>query len=64
MSARYSDDKLYRFHWRGTGGPQDGYGRDVADAFNRLGYSAGALAALDYYEELPASVAQAPEVPS
>ena len=43
--------KLYRFHWLG-GLVEEGTGVDVADAFSRLGYSAGALAALDYYETL------------
>jgi len=43
------DERLYRFHWR-SGEPSEGRGRDVADAFGRLGYGGGAIAALDYYE--------------
>lgn len=39
----------YRFHWR-SGPPSEGYGRDVAAAFTKLGYGAGALATLDYTE--------------
>jgi hypothetical protein len=39
----------YRFHWL-DGSVDEGYGRNVADAFTRLGYGAGALAALDYHE--------------
>lgn len=42
----------FRFHWR-DGKTSDGDGKDVADAFTRLGYGAGAVAALDYHEELP-----------
>lgn len=50
---QYPGDKLFRFHWRGTSmTPSEGYGRDAADAFNRLGYGGGALAALDYYEHI------------
>lgn len=43
--------KLFRFYWL-DGKVEDGRGLDVADAFNRLGYSAGAIAALDYYAEV------------
>jgi hypothetical protein len=50
---RYDDDKLFRFHWRGTSRDvEDGYGRDVSDAFGRLGYGGGAMGALDYWEEV------------
>ena len=42
---------LYRFHWL-SGEPIEGYGKDVADAFTRLGYVAGAIRALDYTEML------------
>ena len=48
----YDDDRLFRFHWRGSGKSDEGYGRDVADAFSRLGYGGGASGALDYYEEI------------
>lgn len=47
---RYDDDQLFRFHWRPSGRIDEGYGRDVADAFSRLGYGGGAIRALDYYE--------------
>lgn len=43
-------EKLYRFHWRSDSKPSEGRGHDAADAFTRLGYGAGAVAALDYYE--------------
>lgn len=39
----------YRFYWR-DGKVEEGEGTTVADAFTRLGYGAGALSALDYYE--------------
>jgi hypothetical protein len=41
----------YRFHWI-NGGHVDGVGQSVEDAFTKLGYSAGALKAVDYYENL------------
>ncbi len=41
--------KQYRFHWS-YGETEEGWGKDVADAFTRLGYGAGAIRALDYYE--------------
>lgn len=50
---RYDDDKLFRFHWRHAAA-QASYGRDVADAFGRLGYGGGAIRALDWYEEVGA----------
>ncbi len=49
---RYDDDRLFRFHWRSDPKPVEGYGRDVADAFSRLGYGGGAYRALDYYKEV------------
>lgn len=57
---RYEDDRLFRFHWltkKADGTPQvdEGHGRDVADAFSRLGYGGGAMRALDYFEEVPAA---------
>lgn len=55
MKKRYDDDRLFRFHWRGSRRPEEGYGRDAADAFSRLGYGGGAYAALDYYEEVKES---------
>lgn len=53
----YHGDRLFRFVWRtkkadGTPDVNEGYGRDVADAFTRLGYGGGAAAALDYHEEV------------
>ena len=53
------DLKRYRFHWR-DGSKNEGYGRSVADAFTRLGYGAGAVAALDFYEEIAVGVEDAP----
>jgi len=43
--------KKYILHWR-TGNPTHIEGYDIADAFRRSGYGAGALAALDYWEEV------------
>ncbi len=45
-------EKTYRFYWR-TGKPDDGKGNDPADALTKLGFGAGAIAALDYWELLP-----------
>lgn len=39
----------YRFHWR-DGKTNEGLGSSPEDAFSRLGFGAGAVAALDYYE--------------
>lgn len=47
MTKKYPDDQRFQFVWL-DGKVQDSYGRDVADAFRRLGYSAGAMRALDY----------------
>lgn len=44
-------EKLFRFHWRG-GGTNEGMGQTPEDAFSRLGFGGGAVAALDYYEEV------------
>lgn len=43
--------KTYRFFWL-DGTSELGQGNSVSEAFNSLGYSRGALAALDYYEEV------------
>ncbi len=45
------DDKLFEFIWR-DGKVDRGYGKDVADAFSRLGYGGGAISALDYHREV------------
>ena len=51
VACPVNDEKLYRFHWRSSASkPSEGRGRDVADAFSRLGYGGGAIKALDYYE--------------
>jgi len=42
--------KTYIFHWK-NGTRDEGKGKDPAKAFKSLGYGAGAVAALDYYEE-------------
>ena len=39
----------FKFHWL-DGSTEVGKGVDVADAFTHLGYGAGAIGALDYYE--------------
>jgi hypothetical protein len=44
-------EPLYRFWWK-TGKWEESHGKNVAEAFSRLGYGAGAIAALDYYETL------------
>lgn len=47
--------KRFRFHWR-DGSTNEGPGTDAADALNRLGFGAGALPALDYWEALREAV--------
>lgn len=48
-----SEEKLYRFYWRfDLHKPSEGRGRTPEDAFTRLGYGAGAVRVLDYYEEV------------
>jgi hypothetical protein len=44
------DEKTFIFHWLG-GKSEPGKGTSVSDAFIKLGYGAGAMRALDYYEE-------------
>ena len=44
--------KKFKFHWL-DGTVQVGKGVNVADAFTHMGYSAGAIRALDWYEILP-----------
>ena len=39
----------FRFHWL-DGKTEEIWARDVQDAFSRLGYGAGAVAALNYFE--------------
>lgn len=43
--------KRYRLHWQ-NGIAEDVEGTSPEDAFNRAGIGAGALSALDYWEEL------------
>jgi hypothetical protein len=43
--------RVFRFHWQ-DGKVEEREGADVKDAFTRLGYGAGALPALDHYEDL------------
>jgi hypothetical protein len=43
--------KTFRFYWL-DGKSEESIGTDPADAFCKLGYSAGAISALDYYEEI------------
>jgi hypothetical protein len=56
-TKQYADDRLFRFVWltkngRGEQDVEFGYGRDVADAFSRLGYGGGAARALDFWREV------------
>lgn len=43
--------KKFIFYWLDRES-EEGEGYSVADAFTRLGYGAGALKALDYFEEV------------
>ena len=43
--------KKFRIYWL-HGGTTDVEGLDIADAFTRSGFGAGAVRAVDYYEEL------------
>jgi len=43
--------KKFRLHWL-HGKTEIIEGNDITDAFNKAGYGAGALRALDYYEEV------------
>lgn len=43
---------LYRFHWS-SGKTTENRGNDPADALTKLGYGAGAVGALDYWELVP-----------
>ena len=43
--------RFFRFYWL-DGKTEEAHGYDVADAFRRLGYGAGAVKALDYYKEI------------
>ncbi len=43
--------KTFKFFWL-NGDTDVGHGETVAEAFSRLGYGAGAMGALDYYEEV------------
>ena len=51
LSAKEENMKRFRFHWLdGKVDEKEGY--DAAHALTMLGYGAGALAALDYWEEI------------
>ena len=43
--------KKFRFHWL-DGKSDDGFGMTMTDAFTRLGFGAGTMEALDYFEEI------------
>lgn len=43
--------RQFRFHWI-SGSTEIGSGPTVVEAFTHLGYGAGAIGALDYYEEI------------
>ena len=42
--------KIFIIHWL-DGKVEEISGDNIADAFNKAGYGAGAVAAIDYYEE-------------
>ena len=44
--------KTFILYWLGNLEPEKVKGYDIADAFRRAGYNGGAIAALDYYEEV------------
>ncbi len=48
---RPTDQKQWRFHWL-NGKVEVGIGDTVSEAFTQLGYGAGAMAAMDHYQEL------------
>ena len=43
--------KKFRLHWK-TGNPQIVTGHSIEEACNNAGIGGGAIAALDYYEEV------------
>lgn len=43
--------KTFRLHWLDQK-TEEVQGYDIADAFRRAGYGGGAIAALDWYEEI------------
>lgn len=45
-------DKHFVLHWKGTPEDQHVYGRNIAEACNNAGIGAGALPALDYWEQV------------
>lgn len=47
-----NEQKLYRFWWRFNDKPSEGRGITPEDALTKLGYGAGAVRVLDYYEEV------------
>ena len=51
LKAMKIPETLWRFHWL-DGKVDEGTGGSMTDAFTRLGFGAGALQALDYYEEV------------
>jgi hypothetical protein len=44
--------KQFKIHWLNNQHEQTIVGTDIKDAFSRVGYGAGAMAALDYWEEV------------
>ena len=49
MLSSKKEEPLFRFYWL-DGKVNEGYGLNVSDAFNKLGYGAGAVGELDYWE--------------
>ena len=47
--------KKYKFHWR-DGSINEGEGDTPEDAFTHLGFGAGAVPALDYWERIDKGV--------
>jgi flavin-binding protein dodecin len=47
--------KTFKLHWL-TGQSEVVNGYDIADAFSKAGYGAGAVRALDWYEEIKGQV--------
>lgn len=44
--------KKFKLYWMSAGKTEIVEGTDIADAFTHAGYSAGAIHALDWYEEV------------
>lgn len=47
-----NDLRIFEFHWLNDCPSEFGLGHTVAQAFSNLGYSRGAVGALDWYEDV------------